>query len=220
MPTLESGCKRARTGPHIEGSAAASEHTIAQDSCRRLVAESEPLVSNMVPICDLLERSVETSRPTSSDTDDEDQPLDAGDSSVSLSNKEGDANHTLGECEFHLEIPDFGEVAYLRSARYNELASKIERNGNRAILVESLIDALDILQNLDVIEVNPATRQMLTHFHSSDYVNALENHHLLSDRQLAKYGLIDDCPVFDDLFELVCLGKKFEPIVRASPNHD
>ena len=194
--TVESDCKRARTGPHLEG----SEHTFVQDTCDCLVAESEVLVEGVVPLCDLLER------------DSGDQPRDNGDCSVvSEHSKERDVNHAHGECKFHLEIPDFGEVAYIRSARYNELASKIERNGNRAILVDLLVDALDILQSFDVIEVEPATRQMLQHFHSSDYVSALENHHLLSERQLAKFGLIDDCPVFDELFELVCLGKKVQP---------
>ncbi len=205
--TNESGCKRARTGPHLQK----SEYPIVQDTYYPLVAESE---ASIVAVCG--RGSVETT-----DRNDSDQPHETGDCSTSVKSKErdGDPNHAHSECEFPLDIPDFGEVAYLRSARYNELASKIERNGNRAILVELLIDSLDILQNFDVVEVNPATRQMLQRFHTSDYVSALENHHLLSDRQLEKFGLIDDCPVFDELFELVCLGEKVQTdSARARPH--
>ena len=104
-------------------------------------------------------------------------------------------------------IPDFGQVAYLRSERYVDLAPNIERNGNRAALVESLIDAIGIPRAVDVFDVNPASRQQISHFHNSKYVAALENSQCLSNLELEQFGLIDDCPVFEDLFELVCLGK-------------
>jgi hypothetical protein len=105
------------------------------------------------------------------------------------------------------QIPDFGPVAYLRSERHNELDPRIERNGNRAMLVDSLIDALGVAKHFEVVEVIAAKRQQLLHFHTSDYVSALESPHRLSSLELEEFGLVDDCPVIDDLFELVSLGQ-------------
>jgi hypothetical protein len=204
---MQSGCKRARTESHLHP----EENNVVDDRCCRLVEESKTSVVTMVLNCDGLERCVDAACASTPAKDGRksQQARDIRDSPFFANGHEGDVNCAHGQV--HLENPDFGKVAYFRSARYNELASKIERNGNRAILVESLIDALDILQNFDVVEVDPATRQMLQHFHSTDYVSALENHHVLSDRQLAKFGLIHDCPVFDGLFDLVCLGKQVQP---------
>ena len=115
-------------------------------------------------------------------------------------------NEMLNFCSPFPELCDFGDVAYLRSARYCDLSPNIERNGNRAILVDSLINALGIARYLDVVEVIPANRQQLAHFHNTEYISALENPHLLSNRKLRKFGLVDDCPVFEDMFELACLG--------------
>ena len=96
--------------------------------------------------------------------------------------------------------------ALFRSAKYIKLAENIGQNGNRAELTESLIEALGLLPSFDVVDVVAATRGQLQHFHSSDFVDAIQNSDKLSQEDLECYGLVDDCPAFDELFELVCLG--------------
>lgn len=94
---------------------------------------------------------------------------------------------------------------FLRSADYERLSRVLPRNGERAEVVQALIDATGALELLDVEEVEPATARELQCFHSRDFVTALQKAHRLPRDDLEMYGLIDDCEAVPSLFDIVRL---------------
>lgn len=108
---------------------------------------------------------------------------------------------------------DSGEAAeirprrplFLRSDEYARLSQALPRNGERAEIVQAIIDATGVLDAFDVEDAQPATARELQAFHSRDFVAALQKAQKLprDDREL--YGLVDDCDAVPSLFEIVRL---------------
>ena len=94
-------------------------------------------------------------------------------------------------------------AVFLRSGRYEEVSRALPRNGERAAVVQSLIDATGVLDEFEVREVAPASTSKMKLFHSRDFVDALQKARDARPREA--YGLIDDCAAFRDVFELASL---------------
>ena len=54
-----------------------------------------------------------------------------------------------------------------------------------------------------MVAPTPATRRHLTAFHSEDYINFLQFPDKSDVARLAEYSLLDDCDVFEHLWEYV-----------------
>ncbi|ORX71163.1 histone deacetylase 8, partial [Linderina pennispora] len=89
-------------------------------------------------------------------------------------------------------------VVLVRSSKSIKAADLLPSNIGRASRVHALINAFGLQQKLTVIAPVPLTNRELEDFHSEDYINCL-----LStgdgdgESQLAEYGLLDDCYMFD-----------------------
>jgi acetoin utilization deacetylase AcuC-like enzyme len=84
-------------------------------------------------------------------------------------------------------------------------------NADRSLLVHSLLAALGLLAGPGVVveDARPASIEELRQYHHSpDYLAALAKYHLLTPRELARYGLDHDCPPFPGVWEgaRLCAG--------------
>lgn len=76
---------------------------------------------------------------------------------------------------------------------------------HRVRMAHNLIVTYGLYKSMEVFRPSPATQADLTRFHSDDYVNFLRlvtpdnmNQYL---RQLQRFNVGEDCPVFDGLFD-------------------
>jgi len=106
----------------------------------------------------------------------------------------------------NLPQPAPHKIYYFKSSRLADLARQSHVNKDRAILLNSLLTSLGLLNALHVEEIRPATVAELNQYHSdSQYLTALANYKLFSPRQLARFGLEDDCAPYPGMFEHACL---------------
>ncbi|KAH7625043.1 hypothetical protein Ndes2526B_g00424 [Nannochloris sp. 'desiccata'] len=106
----------------------------------------------------------------------------------------------------NLAQPTPDKIYYFKSPRLADLARQSHVNKDRAILLNSLLNSLGLLNSLHVEESRPATVEELSQYHSdTQYLTALANYQLFSPRQLAQYGLVDDCAPYPGMFEHACL---------------
>eukprot|EP00698_Gefionella_okellyi_P006422 TRINITY_DN15770_c0_g1_i1.p1 TRINITY_DN15770_c0_g1~~TRINITY_DN15770_c0_g1_i1.p1 ORF type:complete len:425 (+),score=108.14 TRINITY_DN15770_c0_g1_i1:31-1305(+) len=80
-------------------------------------------------------------------------------------------------------------------------------NGKRDKYVDALIEAFGLKDRMNVKQAVEAKREDLLRFHSEEYVEALytldEDNECDLRHQAAEHGLIDDCPVFDQMLSHV-----------------
>ncbi|XP_057303377.1 histone deacetylase 8-like [Hydractinia symbiolongicarpus] len=118
------------------------------------------------------------------------------------------------------------KVAYITSPSYVALCNQHPKTKNRAVVVDSLIKAYNLLNEVFVVAPTPVLREDLMLFHSEDYVNCLEkiqnilecemiDHNKNEDSceetfdldeleeefQISDYGFGYDCPVFKRMFD-------------------
>ena len=93
----------------------------------------------------------------------------------------------------------------LRSKQYEIVSRKLPRNGERAGYVGRLLESAGAMGLMDVEEVVAARPEQLQTFHSRSFVAALRNSSKLKEEERLRFGLTDDCSVFDDLLDLVLL---------------
>ena len=101
------------------------------------------------------------------------------------------------------------DVLYIRSTILAQLSlQNAHINQDRPLLVNALLSASGVLDLMNVEEARPATIDELRQYHSTEYLAALANYHLFSQRQLAVYGLEDDCTPYPKMFEhaALCAG--------------
>uniref|UniRef100_A0A2C9JYC4 Histone deacetylase n=1 Tax=Biomphalaria glabrata TaxID=6526 RepID=A0A2C9JYC4_BIOGL len=105
-------------------------------------------------------------------------------------------------------------VAYVHSQDLLTKANELIRIEGRAELVHSLIRTYGLLQYLQVVTPRPATQSEILAFHSSDYIQCLQDISAVSDsedieeqhkHEVESYGLSYDCPLQKDLLETASL---------------
>lgn len=116
------------------------------------------------------------------------------------------------------------KIGYVYSSRLMEQLDRIPRISGRARLVNSLINSYDLFDKLRVIAPNPCDPKQLQTFHSSAYLeylqecssnknNSSDSSNTYSDDEstgsndndksnASYYGLDHDCPVVEDLYEM------------------
>ena len=86
--------------------------------------------------------------------------------------------------------PHNNEIYYFKSNRLAILSRQAHVNKDRAILLNALLIACGLLQNIHIKESRPATIEELRQYHAdTQYLAALANYQLFSSRQRAQYGL-------------------------------
>ncbi|KAJ2370175.1 histone deacetylase [Coemansia sp. RSA 2610] len=93
---------------------------------------------------------------------------------------------------------------------------------HRIRMTHNLVMSYELYKRMSIYRAAPATCQEMTQFHSDDYVDFL--HRVTPEnatqfqRELAKYNLEDDCPVFDGMFDLFSLsaGSSMEGAARLN----
>ncbi|KAJ1957510.1 hypothetical protein EC988_000792, partial [Linderina pennispora] len=99
-------------------------------------------------------------------------------------------------------------VVLVRSSKSIKAADLLPSNIGRASRVHALINAFGLQQKLTVTAPVPLTNKELENFHSEDYINCLLSTGDVADSsdsegdgesQLAEYGLLDDCYMFDGI---------------------
>lgn len=96
-------------------------------------------------------------------------------------------------------------IIFLRSPRLSALSKRSPFNQDRSLLVDALLKSTGILESMEIIETCPATIEELRTYHAAEYLTAMANYALFSQRQLSVYGLEDDCSPFPGLFEYAAL---------------
>ncbi|CAM9796799.1 unnamed protein product [Ectocarpus sp. 4 AP-2014] len=94
-------------------------------------------------------------------------------------------------------------VSLMHSARYQRLCGLLERHNRRDDLLYAMLGACDLPERLSIVAPARATEVHLRAYHDRDYVEALRN--APSDvKILDEYGLVEDCEVFEELYEHCC----------------
>ncbi|PVU94195.1 hypothetical protein BB561_002738 [Smittium simulii] len=93
---------------------------------------------------------------------------------------------------------------------------------HRIRMTHSLVMSYELYKHMSTYRAAPATKREMTQFHTDDYVEFLDkvipdNSHLYQ-KELAKYNLEDDCPVFDGMFDFFSLsaGSSMEGAARLN----
>ncbi|CAM9855906.1 unnamed protein product [Sphacelaria rigidula] len=77
------------------------------------------------------------------------------------------------------------------------------RHGRRDDLLYALVAACGLPGRLEVVQPARATEAHLRAYHDRDYIEALREPPL-DTKALDDYGLMDDCEVFENMFEYCC----------------
>ncbi|CAM9686624.1 unnamed protein product [Scytosiphon promiscuus] len=94
-------------------------------------------------------------------------------------------------------------VSLMHSPRYQRLCGLLERHGRRDDLLYALLGACGLPERLSIIAPARATDVHLRAYHDRDYIEALR--HPPSDvKSLDEYGLLEDCEVFEELYDYCC----------------
>ncbi|CAN0017712.1 unnamed protein product [Pylaiella littoralis] len=94
-------------------------------------------------------------------------------------------------------------VSLMHSPRYQRLCGLLERHSRRDDLLYAMLGACGLRERLTVIPPARATDVHLRAYHDRDYVEALR--HPPSDvKTLDEYGLLEDCEVFEELYDYCC----------------
>ncbi|CAM9346609.1 unnamed protein product [Ectocarpus sp. 6 AP-2014] len=94
-------------------------------------------------------------------------------------------------------------VSLMHSARYQRLCGLLERHNRRDDLLYAMLGACGLPERLSIVAPARATDVHLRAYHDRDYVEALRN--APSDvKTLDEYGLVEDCEVFEELYEHCC----------------
>ncbi|KAK7108351.1 histone deacetylase 8-like [Littorina saxatilis] len=102
-------------------------------------------------------------------------------------------------------------VVYVHSQQLIDHCNQLPRIPERAGMVHSLIEALDLLQFLVVVAPTQAAEEEVTKFHSRDYVEFLQriNQHedveKIDPEDAEQYGLTYDCPVQQGVYDCAAL---------------
>lgn len=75
----------------------------------------------------------------------------------------------------------------------------------RLMLTDHLVILYKLYEKMDLYETRAATKQELTAFHSSDYVEFLQHitpelAQKMDEEKLAQFNIGDDCPIFDGMY--------------------
>ncbi|CAM9929281.1 unnamed protein product [Ectocarpus fasciculatus] len=94
-------------------------------------------------------------------------------------------------------------VSLMHSVRYQRLCGLLERHSRRDDLLYAMLGACGLPERLSIVAPARATDVHLGAYHDKDYVEALRN--APSDvKILEEYGLVEDCEVFEELYEHCC----------------
>ncbi|CAM9158765.1 unnamed protein product [Ectocarpus sp. 12 AP-2014] len=94
-------------------------------------------------------------------------------------------------------------VSLMHSARYQRLCGLLERHNRRDDLLYAMLGACGLPERLSIVAPARATDVHLRAYHDRDYVEVLRN--APSDvKTLDEYGLVEDCEVFEELYEHCC----------------
>ncbi|CAB1100062.1 unnamed protein product [Ectocarpus sp. CCAP 1310/34] len=94
-------------------------------------------------------------------------------------------------------------VSLMHSARYQRLCGLLERHNRRDDLLYAMLGACGLPERLSIVAPARATDVHLRAYHDRDYVEALRD--APSDvNTLDEYGLVEDCEVFEELYEHCC----------------
>ncbi|OMJ27897.1 Histone deacetylase RPD3 [Smittium culicis] len=93
---------------------------------------------------------------------------------------------------------------------------------HRIRMTHSLVMSYELYKHMSIYRAAPATKHEMTQFHTDDYVDFLNK--VVPDntwkfqKELAKYNLEDDCPVFDGMFDFFSLsaGSSMEGAARLN----
>lgn len=89
-------------------------------------------------------------------------------------------------------------IGYVYSRQLIEQCDRVPNLLGRASMVHSLIESYGLLKNVTLIESQEADEDVMTGFHSQDYLNCIkENSDEDGDEE---FGLGYDCPPLEDLF--------------------
>ncbi|KAJ1672890.1 histone deacetylase, partial [Spiromyces aspiralis] len=93
---------------------------------------------------------------------------------------------------------------------------------HRIRMTHNLVMSYGLYKKMAIYRAAPATRHEMTQFHTDDYVDFLyrvtpENAHKFH-RELTKYNVEEDCPVFDGMFDFFSLyaGSSMEGAARLN----